>query len=109
MASELLKVSLNAGVTNSESVLLNGVNGHTYTILSVIITETAGAAETVDLYIDDGGGGTDYELLSDQAIGANETFILNDKFVIEDEDHLCAALASSGNVDITVSYLDQTR
>ena len=77
MASELLKVSLNAGVTNSESVILNGVNGHTYTILSVIITETAGAAETVDLYIDDGGG--------------------------------CAALASSGNVDITVSYLDQTR
>ena len=109
MASELLKVSLNAGVTNSESVLLNGVNGHTYTILSVIITETAGAAETVDLYIDDGGGGTDYELLSDQAVGANETFILNDKFVIEDEDHLCAALGSSGNVDITVSYLDQTR
>tara|TARA_R110002020_G_scaffold32222_1_gene99317 strand:+ start:746 stop:1075 length:330 start_codon:yes stop_codon:yes gene_type:complete len=109
MASELLKVSLNAGVTNSESVLLNGVNGHTYTIISVIITETAGAAETVDLYIDDGGGGTDFELLSDQAVGANETFILNDKFVIEDEDHLCAALASSGNVDITVSYLDQTR
>ena len=109
MASELLKVSLNAGVTNSESVLLNGVNGHTYTILSVIITETEGAAATVDLYIDDGGGGTDYELLSDQAIGANETFVFNDRFVLEDEDHLCAALASSGNVDITVSYLDQTR
>ena len=109
MASELLKRTLTNGVTNSESVLLNGVNGHTYTILSVIITETAGAAETVDLYIDDGGGGTDYELLSDQAIGANETFVFNDRFVLEDEDHLCAALASSGNVDITVSYLDQTR
>lgn len=109
MASEVLKVSLNAGVTNSESVILNGVNGHTYTILSIIITETAGASETVDLYIDDGGGGTDYELLSDQAIGANETFVFNDKFVIEDEDHLCASTASSANVDITVSYLDQTR
>jgi hypothetical protein len=35
MASELLKVSLNAGVSNSESVLLNGVNGHTYTLLLV--------------------------------------------------------------------------
>ena len=56
MASELLKVSLNAGVSNSETVLLNGVNGHTYTILSIVITETAGAAETVDVYIDDGGG-----------------------------------------------------
>ena len=109
MASELLKVSHTAGVTNSESVLLNGVNGHTYTILSITVCETAGAAETVDLYIDDGGGGTDYEILSDQAVGANETFVFNDKFVIEDEDHLCAATASSAAVDVVVSYLDQTR
>jgi len=109
MASEVLKVSLNAAVSNSESVLLNGVNGHTYTILSIVITETAGAAETVDLYIDDDGGGTDYEILSDQAVGANETFVFNDRLVIEDTDHLCASTASSANVDITVTYLDQTR
>ena len=109
MASELLKVSLTAGVTNSESVLLNGVSGHTYTIISIIITETAGAAETVDLYIDDGGGGTDYELLSDQAVGANETFEYTGRIVLTDEDHLCAATASSANVDVVVSYLDQTR
>lgn len=109
MASEILSVSHTAAVSNSESVLLNGVNGHTYTILSIFITETAGAAETVDLYIDDGGGGTDYELLSDQAVGANETFELTTKFVLSDEDHLCAATASSANVDIVVSYLDQTR
>ena len=108
MASELLKVSHTAGVTNSESVLLNGVDGHTYTILSITICETAGAAETVDLYIDDGGGGTDYEILSDQAVGANETFVFNDKFVIEATDHLCAEAASSANIDIVVSYLDQT-
>ena len=109
MASEVFKVSLNAGVSNSESVILNGVNGHTYVILSIIVTETAGAAETFDLYIDDGGGGTDFEILSDQALGANETFVFNDRLVIEDEDHLCAATASSANVDITVNYLDQTR
>ena len=110
MASEVLKVSLKAGVTNSENVLLNGVNGHTYTILSIVMTETAGASgETIDLYIDDGGSGTDYEILSDQAIGANETFIFNDRLVLEDEDHLCAITASSANIDIVVSYLDQTR
>ena len=108
MASELLKVSHTAGVSNSESVLINGVSGHTYTILSITICETAGAAETIDLYIDDNGGGTDYEILSDQAIGANETFVFNDKFVIEATDHLCAAAASSANIDIVVSYLDQT-
>jgi len=109
MASEILGVSHTAGVTNSESVLLNGVNGHTYTILSIHVCETAGAAETFDLYIDDGGGGTDYEILSDQALGANETYVHNDRIVIVDEDHLCAATASSANVDIVVSYLDQTR
>jgi hypothetical protein len=109
MASEVFKVSHTAGVTNSESVLLNGVNGHTYLIISISICETAGAAETVDLYIDDGGGGTDYEILSDQAVGANETFVYNDRIVLTDEDHLCAATASSANVDIVVSYLDQTR
>ena len=109
MASEILSVSHTAGVTNSESVLINGVSGHTYTILSILITETAGAAETVDLYIDDGGGGTDYEILSDQAVGANETFEFTGRLVLVDEDHLCAAAASSANIDIVISYLDQTR
>ena len=109
MASEVFKVSLNAGVSNSESVLINGVDGHTYVILSIIVTETAGAAETFDLFIDDDGGGTDYEVLSDQALGANETFVFNDRLIIEDTDHLCAQTANSANVDITVNYLDQTR
>ena len=101
MASEVLKRTLTNGVTNSESVVLNGVNGHTYTILSVVVTETAGAAETFDLFIDAGGGGTDTEVLSDQAVGANETFVFNDRLVLEDEDHLCVQLASSGNVDVS--------
>ena len=109
MASEILSVALKAGLTNAESVLLNGVNGHTYTILSITFCETAGAAETFDLYIDDGGGGTDYEILSDQALGANETFEYTGRIVLTDEDHLCAATASSANVDVVVSYLDQTR
>ena len=109
MASEVLKVALKATLTNSETVLINGVSGHTYTILSITFCETAGAAETFDLYIDDDGGGTDYEILSDQALGANETFEYTGRIVLTDEDHLCAATASSANVDIVVSYLDQTR
>ena len=108
MASEVLKVSHTAGVTNSESVLINGVSGHTYTIISILICETAGAAETFDLYIDDDGGGTDYEIYSDQALAANATFEHTSKFVIEGTDHLCISTASSANVDVIVSYLDQT-
>jgi hypothetical protein len=69
MASEILSVSHTAGVTNSESVLINGVSGHTYTILSILITETAGAAETVDLYIAKMAGGTDGNIISYDASG----------------------------------------
>ena len=108
MASEVLKVALKAGLTNAESVLINGVSGHTYTILSITFCETAGAAETFDLYIDDDGGGTDYEIYSDQALAANATFEHTSKFVIEGTDHLCAATGNSANVDVVVSYLDQT-
>ena len=109
MASEVLSVALKATLTNSESVLINGVNGHTYTIVSITFCETAGAAETFDLYIDDGGGGTDYEIYSDHALGANQTFEHTGRIVLVDEDHLCAATASSAAVDVVVSYLDQTR
>tara|TARA_Y100001947_G_scaffold1270_1_gene1151 strand:+ start:589 stop:918 length:330 start_codon:yes stop_codon:yes gene_type:complete len=108
MASELLKVALKAGLTNAESILIDGASGHTYTILSITFTETAGAAETFDLYIDDDGGGTDYEIYSDQALAANATFEHTTKFVIEGTDHLCAATADTANVDVVVSYLDQT-
>ena len=105
--TEVLKVGHVAGVSNSESVILNGVANHIYSILSISICETAGAAETFDLYIDDDGGGTDYEILSDQALGANETFIFKDKLVLSGTDHLCIQLASAGNVDVVISYIDQ--
>ena len=108
MASEILSVT-HSVVSNSEIVLINGVNGHTYTILSITFCETAGAAETFDLFIDDGGGGTDYEIYSDQSLGANETFEHNSRLVIVDEDHLVAKCASAASVDVVVSYLDQTR
>jgi hypothetical protein len=109
MASEVLGVTLKAGLTNTESVLLNGVNGHTYTILSITLCEEAAAAETFDLYIDDGGGGTDYYIYKAQALGANQTFEHTGRIVLVDEDHLCAVLTGTGNVDVVVSYLDQTR
>ena len=108
MASEVLKVAFKAGLTNAESVLINGVSGHTYTILSITLCETAGAAETFDLYVDDDGGGTDYEIYSDQALGANETFEHTGRIILEGTDHLTAKTASAASVDAVVSYLDQT-
>ena len=108
MASELIKVQLTAAVTNSESVVLTGVSGHSYAILSVLICETAGAAETFDMYVDDNAGVSDYYIYKTQALGANATFEHTSKFVIEGTDRLCLITASAANVDVVVSFLDQT-
>ena len=107
MATETLEVTLTAGVTNAESVVCTAPSGHTLAILSVLICETAGAAETFDMYIDDNGGGTDTEVLSDQAIGANETFVYNDRLILSGTDKLCIATASAADCDVVVSYIDQ--
>ena len=108
MASEVLSVA-HSVVTDSEVVLINGVDGHTYTVLNITMCETAGNAETIDLFIQDDGGADDYEILSDQAIGANETFEHTGRIVLTNEDHLTAKCASAAAVDVVVSYLDQTR
>ena len=108
MASEVLKVKLNKELSSSEVDLLTVTSGHTYTILNISICETAGAAETFDLYIRDDAGANDYEIYSDQALGANETFEHTDRIVLQTTDVLSAKLASAGDVDIVISYLDQT-
>ena len=108
MASELFKVALKPTVSNSEVKLIDGASGHSYVVLSISICETAGAAETFDLYVDDGDGGTDHYIYKSQAIGANETFVHNDRIVLEATDMLGMLTANSADLDVVVSYLDQT-
>ena len=108
MASEVMKVKLNAALSNSEVDLLTVASGHTYTVLNLSICETAGAAETFDLYIRDDAGANDYEIYSDQALAANSTFEHTTRIVLEATDVLSAKLGSAGNVDVVISYLDQT-
>ena len=108
MASELMKVALKPTCSNSETKLIDGASGKTYVVLSISICETAGNAETFDLYVDDGDGCTDHYIYKTQALGANETFVHNDKIVLEATDMLGFITASSADVDVVVSYLEQT-
>ena len=108
MASEVLKEKTVRAMTNSENTLLTAASGHTYTILNISICETAGADETFDLYIRDNAGADDYEIYSDQALGANATFEHTTRIVLEATDVLSAQTASSANVDVVISYLEQT-
>jgi hypothetical protein len=77
-------------------------------VLNLSVCETAGAAETFDLYIRDDAGADDFEIYSDQALAANATFEHTTRIVLEATDVLSAKTASSANVDIVISYLDQT-
>ena len=108
MASEVMKVKLVAGVTNSENDLLAAPSGKTLTILNISICETGGTDETFVLYIRDDAGASDYEIYSDQALGANATFEHTTRIVLEATDVLSAQTASSANVDVVISYLEQT-
>ncbi len=108
MASEVMKVKLVAAISNSEVDVLTVASGHTYTILNLSLCETAAAAETFDLYIRDNAGANDFEIYSDQALGANATFEHTTRLVLEATDVLSVKLGSAGNVDCVISYLDQT-
>ena len=81
MASEAMKVALTKELSNSEVDLLTVTADHTYTILNISICETAGAAET---------------------------FEHTNRIVLQTTDVLSAKLGSAGDVDIVISYLDQT-
>ena len=107
MASEVLKLATFRGDASSVQALLTVGAGTTATVLSVTICETGGAAETFNLLIDDGGSADTY-IYHTQALGANETFEHTGKFVMEATDHLSIITGSSSNIDVVVSYLDQT-
>ena len=108
MASEVLKLATFRGDASSVQALLTVGAGHTCTVLSVTICETAGNAETFNLLIDDGGGASDTYLYHTQALAAKETFEHTSKFVMEAADHLSIITASTSDIDVCVSYLDQT-
>ena len=108
MASELLKLASFRGDASSVQDLLTVGSGKTCTVLSVTICETGNAAETFQLLIDDGGGGADTYIYFDQALAAKATFEHTTKFVMEAADHLSIITANTSNIDVCVSYLEQT-
>ena len=107
MASEVLKLATFRGDAASVQQLLLVGAGTTVTVLSVTICETAGNAETFNLLIDDGGSADTY-IYHTQALGANETFEHTGKFVMNATDHLSIITGGASDIDVVVSYLEQT-
>ena len=77
---------------------------HIITVISVLLCETVGNAETFNMYAHDGTN--QIWMLQDQALAAYATFVYNDKFVVQGGDYVRVG-ASAGDVDVYYSYLDQ--
>ncbi len=108
MASEVMKVKLHATLSNVEADLLTVAAGHTYTVLNISLCETAAAAETFDIYLDPLAGSNDTYIYKAQALAANATFEHTTRLVMEATDVLYGITADSADVDVVITYLDQT-
>jgi hypothetical protein len=80
-------------------------SGRTYTIISVTFCEMGGADELISMYVDDASN--DIYVLNEQSLPAKSTFVFNDKLVLEAADKLGFITASTANVDVAISYLEQ--
>ena len=106
--TEVLKRGTFTVTTTADTKILDGVANHIYTVLSIVITETAGAAEVFGLFLDPSAAGTDYEILSlATALGADETFVFNDRLVLSGTDELNFKSNGTCDIDIVISYIDQ--
>ena len=104
--TEILRRAHGNPTSSSGLVVLNGVANYTYTILSVIVCETAGAAETFNMILGADGQTTNVFIIKAQSLPANGTFVFDNKFVMSETDELVFSLGDSGNVDVLVSYIE---
>ena len=106
--TEVLKRGTFTVTTTADTKILDGVANHIYTVLSIVITETAGNAEIFGLFLDPAAAGTDYEILSlATPLAADATFVFNDRLVLSGTDELNFKSAATCDIDIVISYIDQ--
>ena len=106
--TEVLKRGTFTVTDTTDTKILDGVANHIYTVLSIIITETAGNDETFGLFLDPSAGGTDYEIVSlATSLPADSTFVFNDRLVLTGTDELNFKAGGSCDIDIIINYIDQ--
>ena len=92
------------GLNNDTQEILSGTAGHIYTILSIIFKDDQGASGQVAIRVNNGSH--DVYILGGHAHASGETFVWNDKFVMEEDDDLDVTnTVDSGHWYVT--YIDQ--
>ena len=100
----------------AEIKLIDGAGSDiVYTVLSISLCNThASTDHTFDLFVDDvngtyGSSGDHFYIYQTQSLPALSTFVHSDKIILADDDELVFTLDASGtDVDVSVSYLQQT-
>jgi len=90
-------------LNNQWQNILSGTAGHIYTILSLIFCEQQSVSGTLAIQVNTGG--YDIRIITSTHL-ANETFVWNDKFVIEEDDDL-EVYNTVTHGDWYVTYIDQ--
>ena len=106
--TEVLKRNWKVDLSNTTYKLIDGPDAdHIYTVLSVVFynTETS-TVSLIGLQINPAAG-ADNKLIADLSLAGKETFVWNDKIVLTGTDELVCVNASSTNVDVYCSYIDQ--
>ena len=111
-ASETEVIKHNQVVALSTTAVLlipSPTANHIYTVLSIIWTETAGAAEQIYLntFTDSGLSANEFWLLRDGAIPAYGTFVWSDRFSFSGALYLATKTGSAANIDCHITYIDQ--
>ena len=105
--TEILKRWWADGVTNNTTVMIEGVDGHLYTVISIFISNGSATANHIQLRVR-ADSGSDYpHILRSQSIGGYETFIVNDRFVLTNTDDLEIFTTAAGDLRVYCSYIDQ--
>jgi len=84
--------------------VISGTAGHLYTILSITYTDQQGANGNIAIRVNNGTH--DVYLLHSQSVNSLDTFVWNDKFVLEEDDDL-DLYNSVTNGHWYITYIDQ--
>ena len=111
IGKEVIRRAYYDGVAETEQTILAGVANHIITIISIIVCERSGQADsTFSLNIDYDNGGTDLRFLTNSSIGSDGTFVWSDRFALTETDRLWMQGASTTGTfagDVWITYIDQ--
>ena len=107
--TEVLRRAYKATLANTAHKLIDGVADHIYTVTSIIVTNIANTARLINMYaviVEDSN--TELYLLREMSLDGYATFVWDDKIVLTGTDELHIHSVSGADVDVLITYIDQT-